>query len=376
MIYLDYSATTNVDDRVLDTFVKVSKEYIGNPNSLHSLGVKSKSLLDASTRQIADLLHIDPAEIIYTSGATESNNLAIKGITEKYPNRGKQIITTSLEHSSILEPLKKLEKKGYHLSYLKLDSEGRVDLNHLKQLLEQEDTILVTIAAVSSEIGIRQPIEEIGQIIKDYPKCFFHTDITQSLGKVEVSLENVDLASFSAHKFYGLKGIGGLIKKHHVELEPLLDGGKSTTIYRSGTPALPLIVSTSKALRLALAALDKKEQKVSMLNQKLQTKLQEMDGVHINSTNKSIPHILNLSVQGIKPETLLHALEEKEIYISTMSACSSDKVESLAVKTVTNNKEYASTSIRISLSYLTTEEEIQTFLSVFKECIDKLRLRS
>ena len=374
MIYLDYSATTPVATEVLDTFVKTSKNYIGNPNSLHTLGVKSKKLMDQATLQITQLLGVQKNELIYTSGATESNNLAIKGIVGKYPNRGKQIITTSLEHSSILEPLHQLENQGYHIRYVHLLQDGTVDLVHLKKLLEEEDTILVSIAMVSSEVGILQPIEDIGEIIKEYPKCFFHSDITQALGKVPVSLQNVDLASFSAHKFYGLKGIGGLVKKEKVELKPLFDGGKSTTRYRSGTPALALITSLAKALRLSLETIN--VEYVKQLNDKIQMKLKEILDVHINSTSQSIPHILNISVHGVKPETLLHALEEKDIYISTMSACSSSQSESLAVKSVTHNTLDATTSIRISLSVHTTQEEVDTFLKVFKEVISKLRLRS
>ncbi|HIT12048.1 MAG TPA: cysteine desulfurase [Candidatus Pelethosoma merdigallinarum] len=374
MIYLDYSATTPVATEVLDTFVKTSKNYIGNPNSLHTLGVKSKKLMDQATLQITQLLGVQKNELIYTSGATESNNLAIKGIVGKYPNRGKQIITTSLEHSSILEPLHQLENQGYHIRYVHLLQDGTVDLVHLKKLLEEEDTVLVSIAMTSSEVGILQPIEEIGEIIKEYPKCFFHSDITQALGKVPVSLQNVDLASFSAHKFYGLKGIGGLVKKEKVELKPLFDGGKSTTRYRSGTPALALITSLAKALRLSLETIN--VEYVKQLNDKIQMKLKEILDVHINSTSQSIPHILNISVHGVKPETLLHALEEKDIYISTMSACSSSQSESLAVKSVTHNTLDATTSIRISLSVHTTQEEVDTFLKVFKEVISKLRLRS
>ena len=374
MIYLDYSATTPVATEVLDTFVKTSKNYIGNPNSLHTLGVKSKKLMDQATLQITQLLGVQKNELIYTSGATESNNLAIKGIVGKYPNRGKQIITTSLEHSSILEPLHQLENQGYHIRYVHLLQDGTVDLVHLKKLLEEEDTVLVSIAMVSSEVGILQPIEEIGEIIKEYPKCFFHSDITQALGKVPVSLHNVDLASFSAHKFYGLKGIGGLVKKEKVELKPLFDGGKSTTRYRSGTPALALITSLAKALRLSLETIN--VEYVKQLNERIQMELKEIPDVHINSTSQSIPHILNISIHGVKPETLLHALEEKDIYISTMSACSSSQSESLAVKSVTHNTLDATTSIRISLSIYTTQEEVNTFLKAFKEVIVKLRLRS
>ena len=373
MIYLDYSATTPTNEEVLNTFVKTSRDFIGNPNSLHSLGVQAKKLMNKATEQLANLLHIKAEELIYTSGATEANNLAIKGIIGKYPNRGKQIITTSLEHSSVLEPLNKLEKNGYHIRYVKLNEDGTVNMEHLKQLLDEEDTILVSIAMVSSELGILQPINKIGELIKKYPKCFFHSDITQALGKIPVSLEGVDLASFSAHKFYGIKGIGGLVKKDKVELEPLFDGGNSTTIYRSGTPALALIVSLAKALRLALETMNPTY--VEQLNQEIQTTVQKMPQVFINSTSKSIPHILNISVYGVKPETLLHALEEHQIYISTMSACSSDKAESLAVKTVTHNKENATSSIRISLSVHTTKREVEEFLSIFQSLVEKLRLK-
>lgn len=373
MIYLDYSATTPTNEEVLNTFVKTSRDFIGNPNSLHSLGVQAKKLMNKATEQLANLLHIKAEELIYTSGATEANNLAIKGIIGKYPNRGKQIITTPLEHSSVLEPLNKLEKNGYHIRYVKLNEDGTVNMEHLKQLLDEEDTILVSIAMVSSELGILQPINKIGELIKKYPKCFFHSDITQALGKIPVSLEGVDLASFSAHKFYGIKGIGGLVKKDKVELEPLFDGGNSTTIYRSGTPALALIVSLAKALRLALETMNPTY--VEQLNQEIQTTVQKMPQVFINSTSKSIPHILNISVYGVKPETLLHALEEHQIYISTMSACSSDKAESLAVKTVTHNKENATSSIRISLSVHTTKREVEEFLSIFQSLVEKLRLK-
>lgn len=373
MIYLDYSATTPTNEEVLNTFVKTSRDFIGNPNSLHSLGVQAKKLMNKATEQLANLLHIKAEELIYTSGATEANNLAIKGIIGKYPNRGRQIITTPLEHSSVLEPLNKLEKNGYHIRYVKLNEDGTVNMEHLKQLLDEEDTILVSIAMVSSELGILQPINKIGELIKKYPKCFFHSDITQALGKIPVSLEGVELASFSAHKFYGIKGIGGLVKKDKVELEPLFDGGNSTTIYRSGTPALALIVSLAKALRLALETMNPTY--VEQLNQEIQTTVQKMPQVFINSTSKSIPHILNISVYGVKPETLLHALEEHQIYISTMSACSSDKAESLAVKTVTHNKENATSSIRISLSVHTTKREVEEFLSIFQSLVEKLRLK-
>ena len=375
MIYLDYSATTPTNDEVLDTFVKVSKRFIGNPNSLHKLGVESKELIDASTKQIADILGVNPKEIIYTSGASESNNMAIKGICLQYQNRGKHIITTNFEHSSIYGPISYLQTLGFEVDFVKTDEYGVVDLNDLKNLL-RDDTILVSITAVNSEIGIVEPIEEIGKILKEYPKCFFHCDLTQIIGKKEINLENIDLASFSSHKIFGIKGIGCLIKKDKINITPLIHGGKSTTIYRSGTPQVALIASTAKAMRLAYQNIKENYLYVEKLNKKVKEELSRYSNIHINSNDSCLPYVLNLSVKGIKPETMLHALEEKEIYISTQTACSSNDSYSKAVYSLTNDKDLASSSIRISISYVTKEEEIEIFIKEFIDTVDKLTLRS
>lgn len=371
MIYLDYSATTPVDDRVLDTFVKVTKDYIGNPNSLHELGVEAKKLIDASTKQIADILRVKESEVIYTSGASEANNMAIKGICFKYKNRGKHIITTTLEHSSVLEVFKYLESEGFEVSYAKLDENGIVDLDELKKII-RDDTILVSICSVNSEVGVRQPVEEIGLLLKDYPKLYFHSDVTQSIGKEKVDFTNIDLASFSGQKFYGMKGIGGLIKKESIILESLIHGGKSTTVFRSGTPATALIVSLAKAMRLAYENYEEKREKVFELNKYLVDELKTLP-VDINSNEKCIPHIVNLSLRNIKSETMLHALEKDNIYISTQTACSQGNY-SLAVFSVTNDKEKASKSIRISLSHLTNKDDINKFLKIFKNNLEKLNI--
>ena len=371
MVYLDYSATTKTSDEVLDAFIKCTNSFIGNPNSLHELGVKSSNMIESASTQIANLLNIKVNEIIYTSGASESNNLAIKGICEKYKNRGNHIITTDLEHSSIYGPIDYLTEKGYKVDYVKLDSNGLVDLDDLRRLMTNE-TILVSINTVNSEIGLLQPINEIAKIVKQYPKCFFHSDLTQAIGKVNVDISNIDLVSFSAHKFFGIKGIGVLIKKEKIEIEPLIHGGKSTTIYRSGTPCLPLIVSTSKGLRLALENINNKYDYVNNLNKAIKEELSKLDKVKINSNHKCIPHILNISVLGVKPETMLHALEKYEIYISTQSACSSSNSKSRAVYVLTNDIDRASTSIRISLSHLTTKEEVNYFIEKFKICYNEL----
>lgn len=369
MIYLDYSATTYASTEVLDSFNKALK-YIGNPNSLHKLGINAKNLIDASTNQIANLLNIKTSEVIYTSGASEANNLAIKGICLKYQNRGKHIITTSFEHSSIYGPINYLIDNGFTVDFVKTLDNGLVDIEDLKNLI-REDTVLVSIGCVNSEIGIRQSIEEIGNLLKKYPKIYFHTDITQAIGKVSVDLKNVDLASFSAHKFFGIKGIGCLIKKENIVIEPLIHGGSSTTKFRSGTPCTELIVSFSKALRLALENLDEKYKYVENLNSYLKDSLEHYEKVYINSNDNSIPHILNISLIGVKPEVLLHALEEYDIYISTQSACSVSTV-SKAVLSLTKSKDRAESSVRISLSYKTTKKELEEFLKYFDVCYKKL----
>ena len=375
MIYLDYSATTPTSKEVLDSFNKASLDYIGNPNSLHTLGVKASELINKATEQIAKLLNVKPSEIIYTSGASESNNMAIKGICEKYENRGKHIITTHYEHSSIYGPLGYLQNKGYEVDFVTENSDGTVNLENLKSLI-REDTILVSVCAINSEIGIKQPINEIGKIIKEKNnKCFYHVDATQAISKVNVDLSNIDLVSFSAHKFFGIKGIGGLIKKEKIMLEPLIHGGKSTTIFRSGTPQLPLIVSMSKALRIALEDLDNKYNYVQDLNNYLKEELSKLENVYINSNDICIPHMLNISVIGIKPETFLHALEKYEVYISTQTACSSEKAISQSVLSLTQDEERAKSSLRISLSYKTTKEELDEFIKIFKLCLKQLTLK-
>lgn len=361
MIYLDYSATTPVDDRVLESFNKACK-YVGNPNSLHELGVKANQLIKASSDQISKLLNLNDKEIIYTSGSSEANNLAIKGLCLKHKNR-KHIITTAFEHSSIYGPINYLIDNGYKVDFVKILENGLIDIDNLKELIT-DDTILVSIGAVNSEIGIRQPIEKIGAVLKNYNKIFFHCDATQIIGKASIDLTNVDLISFSAHKFFGIKGIGCLIKNKNLVLLPLILGGTSTTKFRSGTPCTELIVSLAKALRLALENIDEKSKYVESLNNILKEKLQKYEKVFINSNDKCIPHILNLSVIDVKPEVMLHALEHYKIYISTKSACSLANL-SKAVMSLTNSKKRALSSIRISISFKTTKNEIERFLDCF-----------
>ena len=370
MVYLDYSATTPVNDEVINTYVKTCKDFIGNPNSLHKLGLQSKKLIDASSKQIADILGIKPNEIIYTSGASEANNLAILGVASKYYARGKHIITTQLEHSSVLEPLKYLEKFGFKISYVKLDKYGRVDLNDLERLITK-DTILVSICAVNSEVGIIQDIESISKVIKKHNGVLFHSDVTQCIGKMNFKFSLVDMASFSCQKFFGMKGIGALIKRENLIIDPIIHGGKSTTIFRSGTPATPLIASCAKALRLVYEDLPEKEKYIEELHDYLINELSKLD-IDINSNQYSINNIINFSLKNIKSEVMLHALEEKDIFISTQTACSTGSF-SKTIMSMTNDLNRASRSMRISISHLTTKDEIDYFIKTLSSCIEELK---
>ena len=374
MIYLDYAATTPVDKRVLSTFNKVCLEYPGNSNSLHKLGMEAKELEDYATEKIKERLELKNQEIIYTSGASEANNHVIKGVCSKYKSRGKHIITTFLEHSSVLSTVNYLSNQGFIVDYVKIKDDGQVDLEHLKRLLTS-DTILVSICAVDSELGIRQPIEEISKIVREYPKCFFHVDCTQAIGKIPLCFDLMDFATCSAHKIYGLKGIGLLIKKKNILLDNLIHGGKSSTVYRSGTPALPLIVSTMKALELVIPHIAENTSYVKELNQSILEFLKKYPSILINSTSNSIYSTINISIPNIKPETFIHAMDNYDIYISTKSACSNTNAMSDSVYAVTKDRERAMHSIRISLSFKTTKEEIEEFFQCFDACYQSLNLK-
>ena len=364
MIYLDYSATTPVTYDVLESYNKATREFMGNANSIHSLGVKSKVLLNSATKQICELFDIEENELIYTSGATESNNMAIKGVALQYANRGKHIIVSKLEHPSVYSVVSYLETVGYEISYVNNDSDGLIDFEDLKRLI-RPDTILVSICAVNSETGVKQPLKTIRQVIKKAnPNTIFHSDMTQAIGKIPVHMQDVDMASMSGHKIFGPKGIGFLYKTNKVNIVPIIHGSGKFNELRAGTPPLPLIVALSKALRIALTDLEKKEATVKQLNEKVCDGLSKLDGIVLNKTKYSIPHILNISLMNVRPETLIHALEEDEIYISTNTACSSGDL-STAVMTLYNDKVRATTTVRISLSYVTTNEEIVKFLNIF-----------
>ena len=371
MIYLDYSANTPVDARVLEQFCAVERRCIGNANSHHQAGSAAKAEIDAATIKIASLLGVQPAEIIYTSGASEANNFALKGLARLSRHTGRHIISTPLEHSSVSGTLTALQEQGYEIDLLDVKQDGTVDLEHLKDLL-RPDTICVAITLVDSELGVVQPVQEIAAILKAYPHCHLHVDATQAVGKIPVSFEGVDTMSLTAHKFYGLNGIGLLIKRRNLALEPLIHGGESTTIYRSGTPTVALASSLACALDFAVTDLPGRVGHVAKLNAELRAALSTYPLVRINSPEHAIPHVLNLSVRNVKGTVFQRELDAKGVCVSVKSACSSDGLPSRAVFAVSRDRRNALSSWRISLSHLTTEDEIKAFLQAFDVCYREL----
>ena len=371
MIYLDYSANTPVDARVLEQFCAVERCCIGNANSHHQAGSTAKAEIDAATIRIASLLGVQPAEIIYTSGASEANNFALKGLARLSRHAGRHIISTPLEHSSVSGTLTALQEQGYEIDLLDVKQDGTVDLEHLKDLL-RPDTICVAVTLVDSELGVVQPVQEIAAILKAYPHCHLHVDATQAVGKIPVSFEGVDTMSLTAHKFYGLNGIGMLIKRRNLALEPLIYGGESTTIYRSGTPTVALASSLACALDLAVTDLPGRVDHVAKLNAELRAALSTYPLVRINSPEHAIPHVLNLSVRNVKGTVFQRELDAKGVCVSVKSACSSDGLPSRAVFAVSRDRRNALSSWRISLSHLTTEDEIKAFLQAFDVCYREL----
>lgn len=371
-IYLDYASNTPVDKEVLNTFNEITLKYFANPNSTHILGKVTNKKIQETTENIIKELskkaNLDEnMEIIYTSGSSESNNLAIKGIAKSYKENGKHIISTFLEHSSVSSPLTYLKEQGYEIDVVNITNEGKVDLEHLKSLI-RKDTILVSICYVDSEVGIVQPIEEIAKIVKEYPNCFFHVDCTQAVGKINIDLKNIDLISFAPHKFYGLNGFGALIKNKEIVLEPLINGGASTTIYRSGTPVIGQICALEKALEISFDNLEERKKYVKNINKKLRENLSKYKDVKINTISDENPFILNISVNGVKATEFKNKLEEYGVCISIKSACTITITPSRIVMAMTHDRKRALASFRISLSHLVKESEINKFLEIFDKC--------
>ena len=290
--------------------------------------------------------------------------MVIKGIASRYRNRGRHILISSLEHNSIVSSATKLQESGFEVEIIPVLPDGLIDIESLKDMI-RDDTILVSVCSVDSEIGIRQPIEKIASIIKEYPNCYFHTDATQAIGKVMIDYSLVDLITITPHKFYGLSGIGILIKRSNVSITAQIDGGKSTTIYRSGTPTLALIVSSAKALKLAYDEEKSSYDYILKLNNIIKNGLVKYKRVHINSTANSINNIINFSVKGIRAIDLERRLESYSIYVSTKTSCCPIETPSKLVYALTRDKSLSSSSIRLSISSFTTLDDVLEFLRVF-----------
>ena len=366
MIYLDYAANSPLDELVLQTYIDANRKYIANPNSKHNLGLKAKEAIGNSTQNIKKLLKINNSKVIYTSGASESNNLAIKGICEKY--KSGHIIISPLEHSSIVAPVNFLQTKGFDIDIVDLDNNGRINLEHLKKLI-REDTVLVSIAAVDSEIGIIQPVNEIAKIVKKYPNCTFHTDASQAIGKTNIKFDNIDMFTIAPHKFNGFNGFGALIIKDDIKLIPQINGGASTTSYRSGTPDVASILAMEKALELTVINSEKNAKYLSELKNYIINKLSTINNVNINSNSYSINSTINFSILEKDGNYIANKLNEKDIYVSTKSACSKSNAPSKAVLALTNDIKKATSSIRISISLKTTYEEIDKFIEELKNIL-------
>ena len=369
MIYLDYAANAPVDTEVLEVFNEATTKYFANPNSTHKLGLEAKKAIDTASKNIANYLGVSEDEVIYTSGASESNNLVIQGICNRYKNRGKHIIISKLEHSSIVAPATYMQSLGFEVDLVNVNSDGIIDIEELKSLI-RDDTILVSITSVDSELGIRQPIEEIGKILKKYPNLYFHTDASQIIGKDHIDFTDVDLVTIAPHKFYGINGFGLLVKKKDIGLVPIIYGGKSTTIYRSGTPVTGSILALDKALDLAINKLDERKEYINKLHDIVIFKLKERNFI-INSTSNSIPNTINFSVKGVISNDFVKLLGEKEVYISSKTSCCPENTPSKSIYALTNDKSLANSSMRISLSHLTTKEEIEEFFEIFDKTLEE-----
>ncbi len=365
-IYFDYCANTPVDPRVLDAYTQTVKDYMGNANSQHAFGFASHQRIADATRQIAQMLGVQEDEIIYTSGATESNNLAIKGIARASRHVGKHIISTALEHTSASACLTQLKEEGYEIDLLPLTKEGTIDLEELEDLL-RSDTCLVSLSWMDSEVGIAQPIKEVSEILKSYPNCRLHIDATQAMGKMAVDFQYGDTISFAPHKFYGLNSCGILVKKANVQLIGQMSGGQSTTIYRAGTPDTAMAAACEKALELMLAAREEDILHVRKLNQLLRSQIQQKGNIVINSPASASPFILNISIPGVYGYQAQKQLDAMGFCVSVKSACSSNMLPSKAVFALTRNRRRALESFRISIGKMTTEEEIMQLAEALQQ---------
>lgn len=375
-IYLDYSATTPVDPRVASAMIPWLTEHFGNPASRsHGFGWEAEEAVENARVEVAKLVNADAKEIIWTSGATESNNLAIKGAAQFYKTKGKHLITLKTEHKAVLDTMRELERVGFEVTYLDPEPNGLLDLEKFKAAI-RADTIVVSVMFVNNEIGVIQPIAEIGEICRS-KGIIFHVDAAQATGKVVIDLEGlkVDLMSFSAHKTYGPKGIGALYvrRKPRVRLEAQTHGGGHERGLRSGTLATHQIVGMGEAFRIAREEMAAENERIRMLRDRLLAGIQDMEEVYVNGDlEHRVPHNLNVSFNFVEGESLIMGI--KELAVSSGSACTSASLEpSYVLRALGRNDELAHSSIRFTLGRFTTEADIDYAIALLKERIQKLR---
>jgi cysteine desulfurase len=378
-VYLDYSSTTPVDPRVVDKMVPWLYEQFGNPASRsHSFGWDAEAAVEQARVDVASLVNADPREIVWTSGATESNNLAIKGAATFYAERGKHIITVKTEHKAVLDPCRELERQGYEVTYLNVQENGLVDLGVLKAAI-RPDTVLVSIMFVNNEIGVIQDVETIGEICRERG-IIFHVDAAQATGKVVIDLQHlkVDLMSFCAHKTYGPKGIGALYvrRKPRIRIESQMHGGGHERGFRSGTLATHQIVGMGESFKLAKAEMATENERVRMLRDRMWAGMSSMEEVYLNGDfEQRVPHNLNISFNYVEGESLIMAV--KELAVSSGSACTSASLEpSYVLRALGRNDELAHSSIRFTIGRFTTEQDVDFAVQLLKARVDKLRMMS
>ena len=375
-IYLDYSATTPIDPRVAEKMIPFITEHFGNPASRsHSFGWTAEKAVEEAREEVAKLVNADPREIVWTSGATESNNLAIKGASHFYSTKGKHILTIATEHKAVIDAVRELEREGFTATYLEPEPNGLVDLQKFKNAI-RPDTVLASVMFVNNEIGVIQDIEALGNICRE-EKVIFHVDAAQATGKVDIDLEKlpVDLMSFSAHKTYGPKGIGALYvrRKPRIRIEAQMHGGGHERGMRSGTLATHQIVAMGEAFRIARLEMKSENERIRKLRDKLLAGLQSIEEVYVNGDLKHrIPHNLNISFNYVEGESLIMAV--KDIAVSSGSACTSASLEpSYVLRALGRSDELAHSSIRFSIGRFTTEADVDFTIQLLKDKIQKLR---
>ena len=377
--YLDNSATTRCFDETIKAVEEEMKTYYGNPSSMHKKGFEAEKKIREVTKIIASTLKCEESEIIYTSGGTEADNMALIGIARAYKRQGKHIITSSIEHAAILQTAEFLKEEGFEITYLPTDEKGIVDLEELKKSV-REDTILVSIMGVNNEIGTVQPIEEISRIVKEKnPSVLFHVDAVQAYGKIKLIPKKmgIDLMSVSGHKIHGPKGVGFLYVSYKTKIKPIIFGGGQQKALRSGTENVCGIMGLGAAVEKLFATFDDDTKRMRELREYMIEGLLKIDGVRINGGQgeEAAPHIVSASISGVRAEVLLHSLEDKGIYISSGSACASNKpAVSETLKAISLPKELLDSTVRFSFSVFTSKEEIDYTLDCLKEIIEKLRM--